>query len=140
MTLMLNPRYCYEDYKKVINYYEFPIFDLDTAVKFLNELPKECNVDLRGRRSYCNLECAQSVDSEYNLMAILNNHIGDKLYNYKVHIMFQCIDIIKVQGILFVIVRSGKEDNESEIYLNNEIMVLNPTTDYVYEMIFNTEL
>ena len=124
----------------MIDHYEFPIFNLDTAVKFLNELPKECNVDLRGRRTYCNLESAHKVDGEYNLVAILNNYVGDEAHQYKVNIMFRCVDIVEIKGLLFVVVRSGKEDNESEMYLNNEIMVLNPTIDYMHDVILKEEL
>lgn len=131
MSFEINPNFDYETYKKVINNYEFPITDLETAVKFLNELPKECSVDFRESIKYCNLHSVQAVEGMYNVLALCNNFENDKDL-YKVHIMFRDISIVEKDNYAFIVVRSGDGETASDIYINNDYMVLNPSTDYMY--------
>ena len=68
MPFVLKPSFNYEAFEQVIKSYKFPITDLETAVKFLNELPKECNVDLRESITYCNLHSVQAIDGKFNML------------------------------------------------------------------------
>lgn len=139
MPFVLKPSFNYEAFEQVIKSYKFPITDLETAVKFLNELPKECNVDLRESITYCNLHSVQAIDGKFNMLVLCNNFEQDNDL-YKVYIMLRDIKVFEMDNRLFVVVRSGDDETASEIYLNNEILVLNPTTDSVYHTISKYEL
>lgn len=134
MPLVLKPSFNYEAFEQVIKSYKFPITDLETAVKFLNELPKECNVDLRESITYCNLHSVQAIDGKFNMLALCNNFEHDNDL-YKIYITLRDIRVVEMDNYLFIVVRSGDDETSSEIYLNNDIMVLNPITDYVYHTI-----
>lgn len=136
MTFVTKGDFSLDDYNRVIKKYNFPITDLETAVQFLNELPKNCNVDLPDRIKYGNLYCANTTDADYNLILLCNNGFPNEK-PYRVHAIFRDIVLARLgDHHKFVVIRSCKDMTETDLYLSNDIVVLNPTTSYVYGEIY----
>jgi len=138
MTFVTKGDFSLEDHNRVIKKYKFPITDLKTAVQFLNELPKNYNVDLPHSIKYCNLHSAQSEDAEYNLTLLCNNSNLDKTC-FRVHAIFQDIIIVtaKDDKHKFVVIRSSRKSTATDLYLADDVVILNPTTSDVYDVLYS---
>lgn len=126
-----------EEYNRVIERYKFPITDLGTAVQFLNELPKNCNVDLAGGIKHGMLHKATAIDGEYNLLLECHDSCLDTNY-FRVHAILEKIYIgrVKDDHHNFVIICSGSKKTDTDLYFANDFVVLNPTTSDVYDMLY----
>lgn len=121
-----------EDFYQVIKKYDFPITDVKHAVDFLNDLPKNCNVDLPESVKFDNIREAVLADGEYNLTILCDNYFGDP-NPYRIHLLFKDISVVSMDGChKAIIVRSGKASSESDMYLTNDLMIIHPTDADLY--------
>lgn len=138
---MLKPNFPIDSYNQVIGNYQFPITDLQTAVKFLDSLPHYCNVDLPDDFKFDNLYSAEESNSEFNL-TVLSKNCALSESKCRIHVVFKEIRILEIKGYRFVVICSGPCsvnsdcDNAMDKYVaNGDVVIVNPSIHDVYEVV-----
>lgn len=142
MPLVCKPDFPLDDYKRIIERYEFPISDLSTAVQFLKELPNYCNVDLPESIKFDNKGLVRKEESEFNLKLLCAND-GFASSRCAIHIVFKEIRIVEIETYKFVVICSESalsdcpQNGENYKYVaNGNIVVIHPTIHDVYNRIY----
>lgn len=133
MSLVTKEGFSLEELYQVIKKYDFPITDVNIAVNFLNELPKNCNVDLPDGVKFDNIRGAVLSEGEYNL-SVLCDDTYNAQHPFKIHLVFKDISVAPIDGHhKAIIIRSGKETTGSDMYIINDVMIIHPTTADLYD-------